>query len=291
MAAAKAPARPAPKKKRPAKAAAPARKRAKSRTRRYGVEYDTSGPKIRLGVAWFLLVFLAPVATSRLIDDSVGAVVFAAIYGVAAAGAAAQTARCWQSRRVKANAFVAAGFAGGATVAALAGPIPVGLTMIGLAGTTLFLAGATQHRNIRVVHKAGMTVQAALLPALAGSTLILMNDSGIGTAIALVLLASSYEVGDYVVGTGAPNRYEGPIAGLIVMLITTSVVGTTEMGVFSFRSAWLFGLIAMVLVPLGQLAASAMLPRAASPAPALRRIDSLLLAAPVWYFAIELFLH
>jgi len=41
-----------------------------------------------------------------------------------------------------------------------------------------------------------------------------------------------------------------------------------------------------VLAPAGQLFASALLPTAGSPASALRRLDSLLLAAPVWCIGI-----
>jgi len=43
-----------------------------------------------------------------------------------------------------------------------------------------------------------------------------------------------------------------------------------------------------VFAPMGQLLASALLPTAKSPASALRRLDSLLLAAPVWCFGIGL---
>jgi hypothetical protein len=43
-----------------------------------------------------------------------------------------------------------------------------------------------------------------------------------------------------------------------------------------------FGGLAAVLSPLGPLVASATLPAAGAPAAALRRIDSLAVAAPVW---------
>jgi hypothetical protein len=44
----------------------------------------------------------------------------------------------------------------------------------------------------------------------------------------------------------------------------------------------LFGILTALSCPLGQLLASALLPRGAAWAPALRRIDSYLLAAPLW---------
>jgi hypothetical protein len=43
-----------------------------------------------------------------------------------------------------------------------------------------------------------------------------------------------------------------------------------------------FGVLAAVLCPLGQLLASLVLPAAAAPAPAMRRLDSLLLLGPIW---------
>jgi hypothetical protein len=55
-----------------------------------------------------------------------------------------------------------------------------------------------------------------------------------------------------------------------------------------FGQAWLFGGLVLLLAPLGQLAASALLPSAKAPATALRRMDSLLLAAPVWCFGVGL---
>jgi hypothetical protein len=49
-----------------------------------------------------------------------------------------------------------------------------------------------------------------------------------------------------------------------------------------------FGGAVAVLAPLGQLFASALLPAAGAPASGLRRLDSLLLAAPLWCVAVGL---
>ncbi len=45
-----------------------------------------------------------------------------------------------------------------------------------------------------------------------------------------------------------------------------------------------------LLAPAGQLVASALLPSATTPASGLRRLDSLLLAAPVWVWGVGLVL-
>ena len=58
----------------------------------------------------------------------------------------------------------------------------------------------------------------------------------------------------------------------------------------SYTWLWvLLGLVA-VLAPMGQLFASALLPAAGAPASSLRRLDSLLLAAPVWCVGVGLVL-
>ena len=104
-----------------------------------------------------------------------------------------------------------------------------------------------------------------------------------GSAIALLLLVSAYETGDYIVGSGSRNPYEGPAAGLTAIVVITFIVSTLPISALSFGEAWFFGGMVAVLAPLGQLFASALLPTAASPASALRRLDSLLLTAPAWW--------
>ena len=51
--------------------------------------------------------------------------------------------------------------------------------------------------------------------------------------------------------------------------------------------AALFGLAVAPLAFAGQMLASVVLPHARAFAPALRRVDSLLLAAPLWYLGVD----
>ena len=55
---------------------------------------------------------------------------------------------------------------------------------------------------------------------------------------------------------------------------------------FDGGAVFVFGGFAALLCPLGQVVASALLPRAGTPAPALRRLDSLLLLGPAWPFLV-----
>jgi hypothetical protein len=98
-----------------------------------------------------------------------------------------------------------------------------------------------------------------------------------------VLVVSAYEVGDYLVGSGARNAFEGPIAGAAAVLVvqfSISVLGLVEP--FTISNGLLFAALAAVLCPLGQITASLVLPSVRAKAPAMRRLDSLILLGPVW---------
>ena len=72
------------------------------------------------------------------------------------------------------------------------------------------------------------------------------------------------------------------------IVVMTFIVSTTPFSALSFGEAWFFGGVVAVGAPLGQLLASALLPAAAAPASALRRLDSLLLVAPAWCWGVGL---
>jgi hypothetical protein len=167
--------------------------------------------------------------------------------------------------------------AGGGGLALLAG--------VGVAYVTA--AGDTKSPN-RAITDGGWTLQCALPPGLVALSMVLLTRLDQGSAIGLLLLVSAYETGDYLVGSGARNPYEGPAAGGSAVVVVTFILSTLPISALDFGEAWLFGGLVMVCAPLGQLAASALLPAAAAPASALRRIDSLLLAAPLWCFGVGL---
>jgi hypothetical protein len=249
------------------------------RGRRYSVVHDTNGPKVRLGLLWFL------VAISAL---AIGPLTTALVYGIAAAVAAAQTARCWRKRRAHPSDAIAAGLAGlmGAGALLGAGGAGIGL-VVGAIMAIVVAAGDTRSPN-PVVVDAGWTIQCALPPGLVAMSMVLLARLDQGSAIALLLLVSGYETGDFLVGSGARNPYEGPAAGASAIVVITFIISTLPISALDFGQAWLFGGLVVLLAPLGQLFASALLPSAKSPASSLRRLDSLLFAAPVWCFGVGL---
>jgi hypothetical protein len=256
-----------------------AARRPKRPGRRYAVVHDTNGPKVRLGILWFL------VAASAL---ALGPLATALVYGVAAAIAAAQTARCWRKRRARPNDTIAAGLAGLMGAGALLGAGGAGIGLLaGVIMAVVVAAGDARSPNPTVVD-AGWTIQCALPPGLVAMSMVLLARLDQGSAIALLLLVSGYETGDFLVGAGARNPYEGPAAGASAIVVITFIVSTLPIAALDFGQAWLFGGLVVLLAPLGQLFASALLPSAKSPASSLRRLDSLLLAAPVWCFGVGL---
>ena len=261
--------------------------RDRPRRRRYAVVYDTDGPLVRLGVLWFVLAITVM---------AVGPLPTALLYGGVAAVAAAQTAHAWRrpDRRDRVeprpNGLMAAAIAGGMAVGACLGAGGAGLALlVGVAAAVAVATGDSASSNPAVVD-AGWTIQCALPPGFAVMSVVLLARLDQGSAIALLLLVSAYETGDYLVGSGAGNAVEGPLAGLCALLVLTFIVSALPISTLSFAQAWFLGGCVAVLAPVGQLVASGLLPTAGARASALRRLDSLLLAAPIWCLGVGLVL-
>ncbi|HZM30498.1 MAG TPA: hypothetical protein VFB77_08420 [Acidimicrobiales bacterium] len=248
--------------------------------RRLAVVYDIDGPRVRLGVAWF-----AGAMAATLVSAPTTALLYAAVAGLAAR----QMVKAWGS--VSWQADVAAGIGAVPVLAALVG-VPFAVSTAGLA-VAVAIGCAMAPDGERLPGAGGRLAAAGimclgLVPALAGAAFVLVRVDSVVAAVVLLLMVSAYEAGDYIVGSGASNPVEGPLAG-----ITTSTLVALPMAlvlVEPFDAAGV-GLLAFAAVacPLGQIVASAALPGAAAYAPALRRIDTLLVLAPVWAAAAGAF--
>jgi hypothetical protein len=96
-----------------------------------------------------------------------------------------------------------------------------------------------------------------------------------------LLLVAAYDVGDFLVGTGAGTTWEGPAAGIAAAAVVgfaTTVVAPPPL--VEDGSATLALVVAM-LAPLGPPLASVLVGDGRQPARYVRRLDSLLLAGPV----------
>jgi hypothetical protein len=223
---------------------------------------------------WFALAVLA----ARL-----GGAALALLYGLVGTVAALQVAYAWRrARPPRPHRLAAAAIAAGLAASALAGLQGVAIALPLAVLVAMLVPGPAPRSAPGGVAAALATLRCAVPPGLAAAVPVLAHRVDPEAALTLVLLVSAYEAGDYLVGSGASNLLEGPVAGAIGVLAVSFAVSLLEPQPFSSDGLWLLGAVTALCCPLGQLAASAMLPRGIVFAPALRRIDSLIVTGPAW---------
>jgi hypothetical protein len=244
--------------------------------RRLAVVYDIEGPRVRLGVAWFVGAMLA-----TLISPFTAA----AVYAVAAGLAGRQIARAWGITNWQAD--MAAGLAGVPVMAALGGtPMLVGtlvVAAVAAVGSSLAPDGARMRGPGGRLAAAGILCLTAV-PAIGCGAFVLVRQDSVIAAVVLLAVASAYEAADYIVGSGASNPLEGPLAGITTATLIALPLAQLLVEPFDTAGVALLAFAALAY-PFGQIVASAVLPGAGAPASALRRIDTLLLLAPLWAVA------
>lgn len=254
---------------------------------RYGVVYNTQGPRMRLAVLWVLAV-VASIAYAPLRPYGL-----AVLYGVAAGLAAQQVVDAARSTRAGKLRWVAALGASSLPVVATVGTgaLGVGLLVLVVVAVVTAITDGPEHREMSVIAAAGNCVLAAGVCGGAAAALVLLAQYEIGALIILMIYLMVYDASDYIVGSGASNGVEGPLAGGLFIAATTTMLAVTEVPPFRGADVWSFAMLAAVACPAGQILASAMLPRADAFAPALRRLDSMLIVAPAWAGLIGLYLQ
>jgi hypothetical protein len=246
--------------------------------------YDVNGPRIRLGFLWFVFVSLGIGA-----ETGTDLPFLALIYGGAAGFAGWQAAREWNKRTAWAPVQWASALIGLAVgLAGAASPGVVGLTVFAMVPLALAAAVIDPKARESLAGSFGITVQCGLFPGIAAAAMALTWRVEPGAAIALFLLVSAYEVGDYVVGSGSLNAFEGPIAGILAVAATMLPLYAVQLPPINPDTVITFGLIIAVGCPLSQIVGSAVLPWSDAAAPALRRLDSLILTGPAWVLAVYL---
>jgi molybdopterin converting factor small subunit len=244
--------------------------------------YDVAGPRVRLGLLW-VVALLGSIA--------LGTWELAVVVALVAGAAGAQTAAAW--RRVGGRACrPVAGLSGLVLpLAAALGTASLGVAAV-VAAVAAVVAAQLDRRRVRSIWAdGGLTVRCGYPVGLAAASLVVIRHLEIGAAVSLVLLVCAYDVGDFLVGTGANTPFEGPVSGILAAMVVAFALGVFTVPPFAMASALVFGGLAAALFPLGQLAATEMLPAADARAPALRRLDSLLLAGPLWLGALWRYLH
>jgi len=239
------------------------------RRRRLAVMPRDDGPHVRLGLAWALATALATVA---------GIAPLGVWFSVVAGLGAAQATRGWRSRpRAPFGPVAIAGAAllplaavvGGWAVAAAVTAVAAGAVAVRLASPP---AVAPRREPL-------LTLLVAVPIGVAAASPVLARHLGLVEPFVLLAMASAYDAGNYLVGSGAAAAWEGAVAGA-VSLVPVTVAGAVALVPRFAAAPFLLGGIVAVLAPLGPPAATVLI--GDERASAVRRIDSLLLAGPVW---------
>lgn len=229
----------------------------------------TRAPRIHLSLAWTAVTVGTIVA---------GRVELGAWLALVCAVAAAQACRSWRSEGRRPPPLL--GAAGAAVVVALAFAGPLA-PVVG-AGGILAVAGLAA--LVPAWSRLAPLLLGAIAAVVGGCGAAMVVDRSHDTLLLLVLIAmvGAYDTGSYLVGSGAGNSWEGPVAGIAaigaVTLALAAAVAISNPG----PGPWALGGLAIFLAPAGTQVASLLLGKPQDDAGALRRLDSLILLAPAW---------
>ncbi len=260
---------------------------AKWAANRWAVPYFTDGPKVTFGVLWFAFLMGGALLGLNYDNSAVSSVAVAVVTSVMAALAGLQIGFGWFPKNPATRTWTAAAaFVSG--IAGFYGPwgVVIGL-VLGLLVLTGYLILYRGHRRSSA-ELFDVLVRASIPVGLASASLGALAYRNLPVLIALVLFVSAYEMGDFLVGSGAFNPVEGPMAGLIAAGVVAFFLFLIQPDPFSAETVLMFVAVAAACCIAGQYLASALLPRGNAWAPALRRLDSYLLVAPLWLLLLVL---
>ncbi|MEA2717565.1 MAG: hypothetical protein QOI99_1882, partial [Actinomycetota bacterium] len=235
------------------------------------VVHHSHRPHGRLGVAW------AVVTTAALVA---GPGWLAAWLAVIAFVAASQTAAVWRKRGERPLPAFAAASAAALPLTAATGVHH--MTMVVAAAVVLTMVARVAAPTKAPGRDVGLTLVIGLSIGMAAAAPVLLRSINIPSALYLLACAALYDAGAYLVGTGASSAWEGPAAGVAALIPLTMLAAVALVPPFHGGSPLLLGALAAVLAPFGPVAGSALLGDRTAYAPALRRLDSLLILGPIW---------
>ncbi|MFP5320389.1 MAG: hypothetical protein ACLGIC_00930 [Acidimicrobiia bacterium] len=246
---------------------------------RYRIHYDIDGPRVRLGLLWF---------AGAVVAFALGSVAVALYFGLAFAAAGSHALRTWRARGAPVDPRVA--LIGVAVVVAGAAvhPRAMGVALLAVTAAVVVLGAREGGGGAAAgVARASLVLQCTVPVAVAGGCFVLLHELEPWAAIALLLLTSAYETGDFLIGSGSSTSFEGPVAGGLAVVVLAFAVAAFGFPPFGVGEALAFGALVAPGAFAGQLLASVVLPHARALAPALRRVDSLLVVAPLWYLGVD----
>ncbi len=181
-----------------------------------------------------------------------------------------------RTTRVQPPAAVAAVFAAGITLAALGGGLVVAVVAATIALVLVAAATFGPLGQPGVIRR----VVIVLGPGVAAAGLVLARAQGLTFGLVLLGMVTVFDSSAYLIGTGAPNRWEGSVAGGASIAALTLFVAAVLAPPLSGATPWLLGAAVAVLAPIGPVLARWMTGDKLAQVPALRRLDSLILVGP-----------
>lgn len=249
-----------------------------------------TGPHVRLGIVWAAITF--------------GAVVLGPLWltgwlTIVAALAAGSAARSWgtpavserlannRRARVQPPPAVAAVLAAIITLSALGGGLVVTIAAAAIAVVLVASAIFGPLGQPSVVRRLVFVIA----PGLGAAGLIMARVQGLDIGLVLAGMVTVFDSANYLIATGAPNRWEGSVAGAASIAALTLFVAAVLVPPFTGASPWLLGGGAALLAPVGPVLARWVTGDPTAPVPALRRLDSLFLVGPAWVAGVAYLLH
>jgi hypothetical protein len=172
-------------------------------------------------------------------------------------------------------------------LAGLGGPVPA------FALLALFAAGGTVVllRSPRSVARAAILSVAVCLPALGTASVVASYHQGSNEGFALVAGLCAYDVGSFLMGNargalGGPLGVAGGVLSVAVVAITVAALLDPP---FAGNRPWLLYGVVAVAAPLGVFVLDTLAGKKRMPA--VRRLDSYVLAAPAWVAVVPYVLH
>ena len=235
------------------------------------VVHHSIRPHGRLGVAW------AIVTTGLLVAGPGWLALWMAVIAFVAAS---QTATVWRKQGERPLPGFAAAMAAGLPLTAVTGLDHMNIVVAGAIALTLVarVVAPTKAPGRDVA----LTLVIGLAVGMAAAAPVLLRSINIPAALYLLACAALYDAGAYLVGTGASSAWEGPAAGVAALIPLTMLAAVALVPPFHGGTPLLLGAVAAVLAPFGPVAGSALLGDRTAYAPALRRLDSLLILGPIW---------
>lgn len=277
------------------------------RFERLVVPPDIGGPRVRVGVLWFLLAMAAVTGGRWWTGLLVAGVAAAAAYQLARAWSGAESSGAESSGAESSAAeppdtelaestefdedpsrslpWVAPAAAAGAAAVPLAASWATGAS----GAVLVVLAAVIGTLGVAVDRRIAATLAISMLmPGIAAASIVWAIQIDLWAALFLVLAVSLYDAGNFALGAEASGRWEGPVGGVIGALAVTFTMATIKVPPLERPQWWIAGVVVAATCAAGQWLTSYFLPTPTAWAPAMRRLDAYLLSGPLLVLAMWL---